>query len=157
MCWCRKIPNYVTFARNSRDFKCIRMSLANYNAEDPQAPSDFLLAPQDKPHKAHPSSVKLHFHFPKMSLWRSVMHSVFLCLIWSQFQKARQSTLEVRHKLSVKFPISLSPVALTVSGSLKTLKPVVSSSTHSKIQVLPLQSTFFCIQPFLRTFTVCRI
>jgi len=72
MCWCGKIPNYVTFARKSRDFKCLRMTLANYNAEDPQSPSDFVLAPQDKLHKAHSSSVKLHFHVPYMPLWDSV-------------------------------------------------------------------------------------
>jgi len=46
------------------DFKCLRMTLANYNAEDPQLPIDFLHAPQDKPHKVHSSSVKLHSFSP---------------------------------------------------------------------------------------------
>lgn len=81
MCWCGKIPNYVTSAKNSRDFKCLRMKLAGYNAEDPQSQCDFLFVPQDKLHKAHTSSVKLHFHVPCMPLWRSIMHRVFLVFI----------------------------------------------------------------------------
>jgi len=57
------------------------MTLASYNAEDPQSPRDFLLVPQDKLYKAHPSSVKFLFHVPYMTLWRSIMHSVFLGFI----------------------------------------------------------------------------